>query len=197
MGDKMKLQEITKTLDGKKVLDALSLSIPPKGILAIIGRSGIGKTTLLRIIAGLEKPDKGSITDAEIRVAYKFQEPRLLPWLTALDNISAVIDGADAKEKAQIYLEKVGLSDAALLFPHQLSGGMAQRVALARALAYEANLLLLDEPFSAVDENTKDSLLSLVKQYGTNHAVVIVTHTPEEIAALDASTFTLAEPNQN
>lgn len=193
MGGTMKIQEISKTFDGKKVLDRVNLFMPHTGILAVTGRSGIGKTTLLRILSGLEDPDEGQIVDAEIKIAYKFQEPRLFPWLSALDNVAAVLEGEHAEQKARELLDRVGLSDATSLLPSQLSGGMAQRVALARALAYNADLLLLDEPFSAVDDSTKASLLSLVKQYGENHAVIIVTHDPAEIEALGASIFALNE----
>ncbi len=188
----IEVKNIQKSFDGKTVLENLSFSVPKNGVLAIVGESGIGKTTLLRIIAGLEDADSGTIEIKETKTAYKFQEPRLFPWLTALENISEVIEEANRAEIAASYLEAVGLSHAAALYPDQLSGGMAQRVALARALAYNADLLLLDEPFSAVDETTKTALLSLVKQYGKEHAVILVTHDADEINALGASVMVLS-----
>ncbi len=187
----MEVKNICKSFDEKKVLKNVSFSIPKTGILAIVGKSGIGKTTLLRIVAGLETADSGTIESNSVKIAYKFQEPRLFPWLTALENVTAVIEPNACSEIAHSYLSSVGLSDAEKLYPDQLSGGMQQRVSLARALAYEADLLLLDEPFSAVDDETKKELLSLVKHYSQNHAVILVTHDADEIKALNASVITL------
>ncbi len=184
----IRIQNITKSFDGNKVLDDITFDLSNTGTLAIVGRSGIGKTTLLRIIAGLETADDGIVEIDDAKIAYKFQEPRLFPWMTAVENVSAVTETA---EDAMDLLAKVELTHAADLYPDQLSGGMQQRVALARALAYHADVLLLDEPFSAVDEETKALLLSLVKQYAETHAVIIVSHDQSEIDALGASVLTL------
>lgn len=190
----IKVKNIVKRFDEKVVLNNVSFDIGDVGVFAIVGRSGIGKTTMLRLIAGLDTPDAGSITADNTKIAYKFQEPRLLNWLTTLENVAVVLeDKTTAKELALTWLEAVGLSDATNLYPDQLSGGMQQRVALARALAFEGDVLLLDEPFSAVDEATKQSLLLLVKQYAKNHAVVLVTHDPGEIEALEATVISLPE----
>lgn len=190
----IEVKNIVKSFGKKTVLNNVSFSVPNAGVYAIVGRSGIGKTTLLRLIAGLDTPDSGSIDAKNVKIAYKFQEPRLIDWLTALDNIAVVIeDKSTAVELARAWLATVDLSDVALLYPDQLSGGMQQRVALARALAFEGDVLLLDEPFSAVDEETKQTLLSLVKQYAQTHAVILVTHDTSEIETLEASVIPLWE----
>lgn len=190
----IEIKNLAKSFGGKTVLNNVSFSVPSTGVYAIVGKSGIGKTTLLRLIAGLEPPDAGAVLTEGMRIAYKFQEPRLMNWLTALENVAIVIeDKENAKELALALLEKVGLSDAASLYPDQLSGGMQQRVALARALAFEGDILLLDEPFSAVDEATKKDLLTIVKQYSQTHAVILVTHDPDEIESLGANVIHLWE----
>ena len=146
-------KNITKKFGNRKaertVLDNFSLSLPQGSKTVIMGESGCGKTTLLRIAAGLEKPDGGSFVSDE-KIAVMFQEPRLLPWKTALENVTAVLP----KEKFQLakeYLSEAGLDADFEKYPHELSGGMAQRVAYARFLAFaeaeDATLLLLDEPF--------------------------------------------------
>ena len=188
----IEVNKLTKAFGGKTVLNNVSFSVADRGVYAVVGKSGIGKTTLLRLIAGLDTPDSGTIVTNNLKIAYKFQEPRLMKWLTALENVSVVIeDKADAEKIALAWLKKVDLAEASSLFPDQLSGGMQQRVALARALAFDGDLLLLDEPFSAVDEETKHALLSLVKQYAEDHIVILVTHDPSEIEALNASVIPL------
>ena len=190
----IEIKNLAKSFGEKNVLNNVSFSVPSTGVYAIVGKSGIGKTTLLRLIAGLEVPDAGAVVTEDARIAYKFQEPRLMNWLTVLDNVAIVAkDKEKANELALTLLEKVGLSDAASLYPDQLSGGMQQRVALARALAFEGDILLLDEPFSAVDEETKGDLLSIVKQYSEAHTVILVTHDPNEIEALGATVIHLWE----
>ncbi len=168
--------------------------LPHTGITAVMGKSGIGKTTLLRVLAGLIKPDSGNFESTFERISVKFQDPRLFEWLTVLENVTAVLDGKDKNADqcvAKHWLSAVGLQDDMDKYPAELSGGMAQRVALARALAYEGDLLLLDEPFSAVDDGTKDILLSLISEYAKTHAVLLVTHTQEEAVALGAVIYHL------
>ncbi len=183
----LKLNNICVSLGGKEILRDVSFFCDDVGCVAIMGASGIGKTTLLRVIAGLIQVDEGEVESTFDRISVKFQEPRLFPWLTVKENIAVVLP--DTKDKLAIaddWLEKVGLSEAADKYPRELSGGMAQRTALARALAYGGDLLLLDEPFSAVDEGTKAPLLDLIREYAKDHAILLVTHNENEAAALGA-----------
>jgi sulfonate transport system ATP-binding protein len=175
-------------------LGPLDLTLEEGRMAAIIGRSGCGKSTLLRLLAGLETPSDGSIRFAgrpvaPDDVAVVFQEPRLMPWLSVAANIGFGLHHLDRVRRDSAVaeaLEQVGLSPAAHLLPKQLSGGMAQRVALARALAVRPRLLLLDEPFSALDPLTRtqmqDHLLGLWHHYGPT--IVLVTHDMEEALAL-------------
>ena len=170
----LRLENISKSFGDKKVLDGLSLAFPEKGISVIMAPSGTGKTTLLRIIAGLEKPDGGEVhfTENE-KVSLMFQEDRLFPWLTALENVT-VPTGVKASE-ARALLEAVELGAETDKFPDQLSGGMNRRVALARAMA-GGGMLLLDEPFNGLDEELTERMLALLEKYAENAAVIIVTH---------------------
>ena len=184
------INNISKRYGNKEVLRNFSCSIPQKGVTAIMGASGIGKTTFLNIISGLEKADSGEIICQFNKISYKFQEHRLLEWLTAKENIEIVIP-KNASKNAEYWLKKVNLTDSANKYPSELSGGMQQRVALARALAYEGDLLLLDEPFSAVDTETKQVLMDSIKEFAKNNAVIIVTHDTEEALELNADIITI------
>lgn len=169
----------------------LRLEIGPASVVALIGASGIGKSTLLRMIAGIDRDFAGRITVDDVAAAsaptpgFVFQDPRLLPWLTAADNIRAA-NPQYTREQAGRALEQVGLSDAANLYPHQLSGGMQRRVALARALAVNARLLLLDEPFVSLDRPLVAEMHGLVAQIvgGTRPTVVFVSHLADDAARL-------------
>ncbi len=176
------------------VLGPLHLTLDTGCVSAVIGKSGCGKSTLLRCLGGLERPDSGVISfDGEtIRpddVAIVFQEPRLMPWLTVAENVAfglGHVPRAQRKSQVADVIEVVGLQDATDKLPKQLSGGMAQRVALARALAVRPRLLLLDEPFSALDPLTRiamqDHLLTLWQHY--RPTIVFITHDMDEALAL-------------
>jgi NitT/TauT family transport system ATP-binding protein len=176
-------ENVSKSFDSLKIFSDLSLHIAADQILAIVGPSGSGKTTILKLISGVSEPDSGKITVAAGAVGYVFQEPRLLPWRTACDNVAAPmraqgIDKAEARTRATAWLERVGLVGFESYHPAELSGGMAQRVSIARAFAVEPRILLLDEPFSNVDQALKGSLMdilqSIIKERQTT--VVYVTH---------------------
>jgi NitT/TauT family transport system ATP-binding protein len=193
------------------VLDDVSFDVPAAGISAVLGPNGSGKSTLLRLISGLISPDAGQIliedrpvTGADTRVGLVFQEPRLLPWRTTLDNVAfplqlAGVAKAERRDRARSLLELVGVAAFAEARPHQLSGGMRQRVAIARALVREPKILLLDEPFSALDALTRerfnDELLDLWQRTGT--AILLVTHSiPEAVYVADEVVVMSASPGR-
>jgi sulfonate transport system ATP-binding protein len=182
--------------NGVNALARFSAEIAPGEIVAIIGGSGCGKSTLLRAIAGLDGATSGKVTlDATTiaapheKIGIIFQEPRLLPWLTVADNIGFGLSGLPAAERrARVAraLDRVGLADKAQAWPRELSGGQAQRVAIARALVPQPEVLLLDEPFSALDAFTRrdlqDHLLDLWAD--TRPTLVLVTHDVDEAVVL-------------
>lgn len=167
----MILKNINKAFNGKKILNNISLEIPDSGIFGVFGPSGGGKTTLLRIICGLDKPDSGEIIGAK-KFSVVFQEDRLMPTMTALENVAAVSDEKTALE----WLEKVGLSESLHKKSAELSGGMSRRVAIARALAFDADGLILDEPFKGLEEELKGKMAELISEYAQKRPVILVTH---------------------
>ncbi len=170
------------------------LSVSKNEVTGIMGKSGCGKTTLLRIMAGLEKPKAGSIVffdQAEnSRVSYIFQEHRLLPWLTVEQNIRLPLDNyfshTEAQERADYYLNKTGLFERRKALPSQISGGECQRTSLARAFAFPSNVLLMDEPFQAQDAASKRHLYELFSNLLAEQqkTVVLVTHDENEAKTL-------------
>lgn len=165
------LKNISKSYGENTVLKNINIEIPDCGIFGIFGPSGCGKTTLLRIVCGLEKPDSGEITGAK-KFSVVFQEDRLMPTLTALENVAAVTDEQNARQ----WLERVGLAENSDKKPSQLSGGMKRRVAIARALAFDADALILDEPFKGLEAELKESIAKLLCEYAQNKPVILVTH---------------------
>ena len=201
----IRLEHVTKSFDGQKVLDDLSLSVNEGEFLTVIGRSGCGKTTMLRLINGLQKPDSGKVyvegedvdnTDLialRRRIGYVIQNKGLFPHMTVEKNISyvPVISGKKNKEEnhrqALRLLKLAGLEESmAGRYPSELSGGQQQRVGIARALASDAKILLMDEPFGALDEITKramqDEVLSLQAQL--HMTIVFITHDIREAMKL-------------
>jgi NitT/TauT family transport system ATP-binding protein len=180
----------------RPVLAGFSLELPATGAVCLTGPSGCGKTTLLRLLAGLETPQGGTITGLGSRVAMVFQEDRLLPWETAWQNAVTTPD-PDATERARDWLRRLGLADSLHVRPSGLSGGMRRRVALARALAAEPDLLLLDEPFTGLDEPSWRSAAELIAGSGAGRLTVLVTHLPDQAAALGAPVVRLTGPPLN
>lgn len=171
----LNLTNITHAYGEKTVLQNRSLTVLPGQRIALMGPSGVGKTTLLRIALGLLKPNQGRVENTFRKTAAVFQEPRLLPWRTAAENVNLVLgDDRSTMEKARSCLAQLGLADAASKYPGELSGGMQQRVAIARALAVEGDLLILDEPFKAMDEALRSQVIALVAK--TDAAILLVTH---------------------
>ena len=177
------VEHLKKSYDGQTVIEDLSFCVKDKEKTALIAPSGCGKTTLLRLIAGLEAPDAGHI-EVRAPASFLFPEPRLFPSFTALDNVAAVIDGKDARAQAQAWLSKVGLGNDAGKYPDELSGGMAQRAVLARALAAKRPILLLDEPFKGLDPAARAELYELLLQTAADKTMLLVTHDEEEAARL-------------
>jgi sulfonate transport system ATP-binding protein len=167
------------------VIDNLNLRIERGEFVALLGESGCGKTTLLRALAGLDPIDGGRIV-APRRPAVVFQEHRLLPWESLWRNVSLGLQAADARARSATALTEVGLGDRLDDWPRNLSGGQAQRVALARALVQQPELLLLDEPFAALDALTRIRMHDLVRELVASHrpGVLLVTHDVDEAIVL-------------
>ncbi|NDV18470.1 ATP-binding cassette domain-containing protein [Pseudodesulfovibrio sp. JC047] len=184
------LQDVHKHFGAQPVVNGFSLTVQPGEILGMLGPSGIGKSTILRLIAGLETPDSGDIQVNSPHIGYVFQEARLLPWDTALNNVilplrAQGMDAQTATQRARHFLHRMKLFAAENAYPHQLSGGMRQRVALARAFAISPDILLLDEPFTGLDIDLKKIMRQLLESTlkTCNAAVIHVTHDASELLA--------------
>ena len=193
-GVALRLDHVRRVFDNRLVvIEDLDLQIDAGEFLAILGPSGCGKSTLLRMIAGLAPPDAGAIVaePEDSRVAFVFQDAHLLPWRTALDNAALPLEllGVNREEryaKARGALAQAGLAEAESRYPAQLSGGMRMRVSLARALVTEPRLLLMDEPFAALDEITRFNLEVQLRELWQSRGmtVIFVTHSISEAAFL-------------
>lgn len=183
------IRKVFDTDDGRlEVLKELNLFVPEKKITVLLGRSGCGKTTILRLIAGLEKINAGSIEKSQTaKTAFVFQEPRLMPWLNVYKNVAF---GLKRKQISKVEIERqinlVGLSDFKRAYPFQLSGGMQQRVAIARAMAYKADFIMMDEPFAALDYFTREQMQKeLIRIHLKNKpSILFVTHSIDEALLL-------------
>ncbi len=196
------LSIVEKTFQGKRVIERLNFNIAKGEIVSLVGPSGCGKSTLLRIISGLDTQYRGDVNVLgsppklhSLDVGFIFQEPRLLPWLTVAENVGFELGAYGGKNiRVKELLSEVGLLDYADAYPKQLSGGMAQRAAIARGLFTQPSLLLLDEPFSAVDAFTRmrlqDLLLAIAAKHGTT--ILLVTHDINEAAYLSDRVIVLS-----
>jgi sulfonate transport system ATP-binding protein len=185
MGPAVCIRALTRRFGGPAVLDRLDMTIAPGEFVALLGRSGSGKTTLLRTLAGLDPVEHGTV-DAPARRAVVFQDSRLLPWKRVWRNVALGLHGSDARERALAALREVGLNHRIDAWPLTLSGGEAQRAGLARALVRAPDLLLLDEPFAALDALTRLRMQALVQELWAAHgpAVLLVTHDVDEAVLL-------------
>ena len=196
------LQVSEKRFQSHQVIDDVRFGLQPGQVVSLVGPSGCGKSTLLRIVAGLDTDYSGQVRIKGAAphlhspdVGFIFQEPRLLPWLTVADNVGFELGHGGGKHpRVKELLAEVGLADFADAYPKQLSGGMAQRAAIARGLFSQPALLLLDEPFSAVDAFTRmrlqDLLLSVAKHHGTT--LLLVTHDIDEAVYLSDRVIVMA-----
>lgn len=177
--------------DSTEALRNVTLQISDHEFVALVGPSGCGKSTLLRVLSGLQPPTSGAITSATSDIGFVFQDPTLLPWRSTIRNVETLLElrGVDARErkaKSRIVLDLVGLHDSAHKYPRQLSGGMKMRASLARTLVTDPSLLLLDEPFAALDEFTRESLNDdlLAMFTAAKFSAIFVTHSISEAVYL-------------
>lgn len=198
----IELKAVTKSFSSSEVLRSVDLSILNGDFVSLLGPSGSGKSTLLRLIAGLEKADSGSLYAISQKRSFVFQESHLLPWRNVLENVTLPLEllrqgnVQSRREASREVLTKVGLQDSLKKLPHELSGGMKMRVAVARALISKPKLLLLDEPFAALDENTRFSLQEELRSLWSkekNMTVVFVTHSVAEAVFLSERAVILSQ----
>ena len=190
--DGIKLVNVSKVYtvekESLKVLDGIDLTIPANKITVILGRSGCGKTTLLRLVSGLETLDQGEILGVNSKkTSYVFQEDRLMPWLNVKKNITFGIQNKEIdNSKIDEIIEMVGLKKFYSAYPRQLSGGMKQRVSIARAFAYNPDFIMMDEPFSALDFFTREQMQKeLLRIHQTSKcSILFVTHSIDEALIL-------------
>ena len=184
---KIQINNLTKKYGDKIVFDSYNNTFDFDGILLIKGASGLGKTTLMRILAGLEKADKGKITASAKSIAFMFQEDRLIPFVSVLKNLTAVC----GEDKALHYLKIMGLENEKDNSPLALSGGMRRRVALARALCFNSDLVILDEPFKGLDEELKSAICEIIKIESKNRDFIIISHDSQDAELLNAKIIEL------
>ena len=184
----MLFENVCKSYGGNIVIRDFSCSVEDGERLAVCAESGFGKTTLLRIISGLETPDSGKISGYIFScVTFMFQEPRLFEWYDALGNltIASRLPARQASARAMELIERVGLTDSLHKKPSELSGGMKQRLALARAFMPDKKIVILDEPFSALDEENRSRMRELVSELVIGKTLIYVTHDKEDLAIAD------------
>ncbi len=186
------ITDLCKTFDDNEVLKNVNITLKDNSIYCLMGTSGIGKTTLLRILMGLEHADSGSISGIDIKsVSCMFQENRLIPDLSAIDNVRIVLRGKPNRQEIRNNLLSI-LPDDSLDMPvNSLSGGMKRRVALARALSYPGKLIILDEPFTGLDKNTKLNVIDYILKMRNNRTLLITTHGTDDANLLGAEIIKL------
>jgi len=194
----IKLENVSVAFGEKQVISDFSCRFEAGKHYALFGPSGCGKTTLLRVIAGLQAPDCGNVLfNDDFPIAFCFQEDRLLPWYTVRENIALALPSSDQKDRKQAariassWLDRVGLSGEGDAYPDELSGGMKRRAALARALAFDAPVMLMDEPFRALDEASHAEMLRLVRSLAKGKTLILVTHDLRDTEGMEVIRFDL------
>ena len=185
--DEIKLEKINKHFGEKQVLSDLSLAVPAGARVCLTGASGSGKTTLLNIILGRVKPDSGTVSGVPQKIAAVFQEDRLPEYLSAFANVRFVTGKSMPAREITALLGMLGLEGSEYCRSAQLSGGMKRRAAVARALAAESELVIMDEPFSGLDAETKSRVIEVINRLTEGKTFICVTHDPADAAALGAT----------
>ena len=186
------ITDLCKTFDDNEVLKNVNITLKDNSIYCLMGTSGIGKTTLLRILMGLEHADSGSISGIDIKsISCMFQENRLIPDISAIDNVRIVLRGKPNRQEIRNNLLSI-LPDDSLDMPvNSLSGGMKRRVALARALSYPGKLIILDEPFTGLDKDTKLNVIDYILKMRNTRTLLIATHGTDDANLLGAEIIKL------
>lgn len=195
----IEIRGIYKKYKKEYIYENFSLSFPEGQVTVLLGPSGCGKTTLLRMLAGLESYEKGTISGLSgKRISFVFQEDRLLPWLTVGENLALVLKSFlkpdQAKKRVEQVLELLNIPETRNMMPEELSGGMQRRVAIGRALAYDGDIMILDEPFKGMDEALKNEVLpKLAKSWEeSGKTVILVTHDLSDARKLSHSIYELS-----
>ncbi len=180
-------KNVSKSFNGEIIIANKTIEFPQKGIVCIFGPSGVGKTTVFNLIAGLACPDEGEVKVID-DISMVFQEDRLIPWLSAIENISLVLKDKElGLNTAKKYMNNMQLTHINNKKPQELSGGMKRRVAIARALAYDKKIMLMDEPFKGLEQELKNQIMDQVIKLAADKLIVIVTHEKAEIEYLNAN----------
>lgn len=195
----LEIKNLCFSYGNKTIINNLSLSLPATGAFAIMGPSGCGKSTLISLIMGLAKPNRGEIKKNFGKIVCAFQEPRLLPWMSTLDNVNLVLGGkSETIDLAKEKLSLLGLSDDMDKMPHELSGGMQKRAALARAFAYggKGDIYIFDEPFGGLDTETKEKIYPIFREISKSSLLLFITHDEAEALACADKIYLFSELNK-
>lgn len=187
---------VCKSFDDKNVLDDFSISFNDNEITCLLGQSGCGKTTILNLISDILNLDKGTINgNKDKKIAFIFQDERLIPNISALDNVLLVCNNLKDNQisKAKKLMNDIGLKNDIDKKPFELSGGMNQRVNIIRALMYDADIILMDEPFSALDYHNKELAMNIIKRETMNKTVIMVTHDKDEALMIADNIYVFSE----